>query len=99
MTARPRGSSGPSRRVGEPWERLGVVIDAGFSGETDSYGVESPCVVDTPGGYLMAYGGFDGEVTRLHMASSPDGRRWIPQGTIIQRGLKTLAPPPTPASC
>src|SRR5918998_3937287 len=44
-----------------PWERLGVAIDAGFSGETDDYGVESPCVVSTPGGYLMAYGGSDGE--------------------------------------
>lgn len=77
---------GAIQTVGEPWERLGVVIDAGFSGETDSYGVESPCVVETPVGYLMAYGGFDGEVTRLHMASSSDGRRWIPQGTIMQRG-------------
>ncbi len=51
---------GAIQKVGEPWERLGVVIDAGFSGETDSYGVESPCVVETPVGYLMAYGGFDG---------------------------------------
>jgi hypothetical protein len=48
--------------------RLGVAIDAGFAGDTDDYGVESPCVVKTPGGYLMAYAGFDGDVTRLHMA-------------------------------
>ena len=73
------------RRGGE-WERLGVVIDAGFAGDSDQYGVESPCVVKTPGGYLMAYAGFDGEVTRLHMATSHDGHEWITQGTIMQRG-------------
>jgi predicted GH43/DUF377 family glycosyl hydrolase len=74
------------KKRGERWKRIGVAIDAGFSGEADSYGVESPCVVATPGGYLMAYGGSDGEVTRLHMATSADGRRWVPQGTIMQRG-------------
>lgn len=76
---------GAVQRVGESWERLGVVIDVGFSGDADHYGVESPCVVRTPGGYLMSYGGFDGEVTRLHMATSADGRDWVPQGTIMQR--------------
>lgn len=76
---------GAVQRVGDQWDRLGVVIDAGFSGDADHYGVESPCVVRTPGGYLMAYGGFDGEVTRLHMATSADGRDWVPQGTVMQR--------------
>lgn len=76
---------GAVQRVGEAWERLGVIIDAGFSGDADHYGVESPCVVCTPGGYLMSYGGFDGEVTRLHMATSADGLNWVPQGTIMQR--------------
>ena len=74
------------RRPPEGWRRLGVAIDAGFAGESDQYSVESPCVVHTPGGYLMAYGGFDGESTRLHMASSSDGHAWTPQGTIMQRG-------------
>ena len=68
------------------WEPLGVAIDAGAAGDSDSYAAESPCVVATPGGYLMVYGGFDGEVERLHMATSDDGRRWEPQGTIMQRG-------------
>jgi predicted GH43/DUF377 family glycosyl hydrolase len=68
------------------WGRLGVAIDAGFAGDTDDYGVESPCVVKTPGGYLMAYAGFDGDVTRLHMATSLDGQHWVSQGTIMQRG-------------
>jgi len=75
------------QRPGGAWERLGVAIDAGFVGGSDQYGVESPCVVHTPGGYLMAYAGFDGEATRLHMATSVDGRSWTAQGTIMQRGL------------
>jgi predicted GH43/DUF377 family glycosyl hydrolase len=74
------------QRPGAAWERLGVAIDAGFAGDSDEYGVESPCVVRTPGGYLMAYAGFDGEATRLHMATSGDGHAWTPQGTIMQRG-------------
>jgi predicted GH43/DUF377 family glycosyl hydrolase len=74
------------RRPGGVWERVGVAIDAGFAGDSDRYGVESPSVVHTLGGYLMAYAGFDGEATRLHMATSDDGLRWTAQGTIMQRG-------------
>lgn len=74
------------QRPGRGWEQLGIAIDAGFTGDSDLYGVESPSVVRTPGGYLMAYGGFDGEATRLHMATSQDGGAWTPQGTIMQRG-------------
>lgn len=86
------GSDGQTSRIlsaiqrpGEPWERLGIGIDAGCAGETDGYGVEAPCVVRSPGGYLMVYGGFDGEISRLHMATSEDARRWECQGTILQR--------------
>lgn len=68
------------------WERLGIAIDAGLAGGTDEYGVEAPCVVRTPAGYLMAYAGSDGADTRLHMATSLDGDRWEPHGTFIQRG-------------
>ncbi len=74
------------QRPGRKWERQGVAIDAGSTGDSDLYGVESPSVVRTPGGYLMAYAGFDGEATQLHMATSEDGRGWTPQGTIMQRG-------------
>jgi predicted GH43/DUF377 family glycosyl hydrolase len=87
------GSDGTTSRIltaerppGGPWERQGVAIDAGFAGDTDSYGAESPCVVKTPGGYLMVYGGFDGEVSRLHMATSRGARLWESHGTIMQRG-------------
>jgi len=34
----------------------------------------------------MVYAGFDGEATRLHMATSGDGKTWTAQGTIMQRG-------------
>ena len=74
------------RSPGGSWERLGTAIGAGFAGDSDSYGAESPCVVKTPGGYLMVYGGFDGELSRLHMATSEDSNRWDTQGTIMQRG-------------
>lgn len=73
------------QRPGRPWERRGVSIDAGLAGDSDAYGVESPSVVFTPGGYLMAYAGSDGADTRLHMATSSDGRRWEPLGTFMQR--------------
>jgi predicted GH43/DUF377 family glycosyl hydrolase len=76
------------QRPGGQWKRLGVAVDAGFAGDSDRYSVESPCVVHTPGGYLMAYGGFDGEATRLHMATSSDGDAWTAQGTIMQRGAQ-----------
>ena len=87
------GSDGTTSRIltakrapGGGWEGLGVAIDAGFAGDSDSYGAESPCVVKTPGGYLMVYGGSDGDTSRLHMATSEDSHRWDAQGTIMQRG-------------
>ncbi|MGH9290038.1 MAG: hypothetical protein ACRD0V_17380, partial [Acidimicrobiales bacterium] len=36
------------QQPGQPWERLGISIDAGSSGESDAYGVEAPSVVRTP---------------------------------------------------
>lgn len=71
---------------GRNWQRVGLSLDAGASGPSDSYGVEAPSVVCTPGGFLMAYAGSDGADTRLHMATSDDGHRWEAQGTIMQRG-------------
>jgi len=74
------GSDGTTSRIlaaerpsGGVWERLGIAIDPGFAGDSDSYGAESPCVVKTTGGYLMVYGGFDGEASRpsqcLHLSA------------------------------
>jgi len=78
------GSSGGSSDG--RWERRGIAVEAGLAGESDQYGVESPSVVRTQGGYLMAYAGFDGETTRLHMATSTDGHAWTAHGTIMRRG-------------
>jgi predicted GH43/DUF377 family glycosyl hydrolase len=66
-------------------QRAGIAIDAGFAGETDRFGVDAPCVVRIPAGYLMAYGGSDGPDTRLHMATSADGERWEAHGTFMHR--------------
>jgi predicted GH43/DUF377 family glycosyl hydrolase len=74
------------RAPGQPWRRLGLSIDAGWSGASDAYGVEAPSVVRIPAGFLMAYAGSDGADTRLHMATSADGHRWDCQGTFMQRG-------------
>lgn len=74
------------QRPGRPWEGRGLSIDVGFAGESDAYGVESPSVVVTPGGYLMAYAGSDGADTRLHMAASPDGHVWKSLGSFMERG-------------
>jgi len=73
------------RVPGGGWERLGTAIEPGLSGPTDSFAAESPCVVKTPGGYLMVYG-LRFEVTRLHVATSTDARDWISRGILLQRG-------------
>jgi predicted GH43/DUF377 family glycosyl hydrolase len=74
------------QRPGLDWQQVGLSIDVGMWGDTDAYGVESPSVVLTPGGYLMAYAGSDGADTRLHMAASRDGHTWEALGPFIQRG-------------
>jgi predicted GH43/DUF377 family glycosyl hydrolase len=71
------------QRPGEPWRRIGVAIDAGLAGDSDRYGVESPSVIQVGDGYVMAYCGFDGERSRLHLATSADGHRWTTRGTAM----------------
>jgi predicted GH43/DUF377 family glycosyl hydrolase len=71
------------QRPGRSWERLGTAVDLGLAGRSDSYAVESPSVVATASGYLMAYAGSDGTDTRLHLAASADGTAWKPLGTIL----------------
>ncbi|MGH9041933.1 MAG: hypothetical protein ACRDZ3_17065 [Acidimicrobiia bacterium] len=70
------------RRPGVPWQRFGVAIEPGLAGDSDRYGVGSPCVVEVPDGYLMAYCGFDGRTSRLHLATSVDGHQWVTRGTV-----------------
>jgi len=97
------GSDGTTSRIltavrppGGTWGRPAMAIDAGSAGDSDSYGAESPCVVKTPGGSLMVYGGFDGKVSRLHMATSDDSHRWDPQGPSCSAAPRTPAGPTIP---
>lgn len=71
------------QRPGSSWQRLGIAVDPGLTGASDSYGVESPSVAATGDGYLMAYAGSDGSDTRLHLATSADGTRWTPLGLAL----------------
>jgi hypothetical protein len=87
------------QQPGQHWERLGISIDAGSSGESDAYGVEAPSVVRTPVGFLMAYAGSDGADTRLHIWLRPttatDGK---PTARSCSEGGPTRSAPPIPAS-
>jgi predicted GH43/DUF377 family glycosyl hydrolase len=76
---------------GGSWRRVGVAVDAGLAGDSDRYGVEAPCVVKLDEGYLMVYDGFDGRDSCLHLATSPDGHRWTPEGPIVPREARPLA--------
>jgi hypothetical protein len=84
------------RPPGGTWGQPAMAIDAGFAGDSDSYGAESPCVVKTPGGYLMVYGGFDGKVSRLHMATSDDSIAGILRARSCSAGPRTPAGPTIP---
>ena len=68
---------------GGSWRRVGVAVDAGLAGDSDRYGVEASSVVKIDEGYLMVYDGFDGRDSRLHLATSPNGSDWKPEGPIV----------------
>ena len=73
------------RPPGRSWQRVGTAVDAGLAGDSDRYGVDAACVVKVNNDYIMVYGGFDGRDNGLHLATSPDGHRWIPEGPILGR--------------
>lgn len=68
---------------GSPWQRVGTAVDAGLAGDSDRYGVEACCVARSNEGFVMVYGGFDGRDNLLHLATSPDGHQWMPEGPIV----------------
>lgn len=74
------------QRPRDGWSRLGVAVDAGLAGASDAAGAGSPSVLRTADGYLMAYVGSDGTVTRVHLATSTDGRSWRPDGPLAAPG-------------
>jgi len=83
------------RPPGQSWQRLGVAVDGGLAGDSDRYGVESSCVVKFGDGYLMVYGGFDGQHSRIHRATSVDGHRWAADGPILPGETRPTATPGT----
>jgi predicted GH43/DUF377 family glycosyl hydrolase len=76
---------------GGSWRRVGLAIDAGLAGDSDRYGVEASCVAKLEEQYLMVYDGFDGGESSLHLATSPDGHRWTPEGPIVAGEGRPLA--------
>lgn len=74
------------QRPRDGWSRQGVAVDAGLAGASDADGTGSPSVLRTADGYLMAYEGFEGSVSRVHLATSSDGRRWRPDGPFVPPG-------------
>jgi predicted GH43/DUF377 family glycosyl hydrolase len=76
---------------GRLWQRVGESIEPSLAGDSDRYGVGSPCVVKSGDEYLMVYGGFDGQANTLHLATSPDGHSWTAGGPIVPGETGPLA--------
>ena len=68
------------QRTQGSWARLGVSVEPGLAGASDAATIDTPSVVRTPSGYLMAYVGSDGTEPRVHLALSAEGERWVPAG-------------------
>lgn len=81
------------QRPGHSWVRRGAVIEPGFAGRSDAAGVAAPSIVRTSTGYLLAYIGSDGRTDRIHFATSSDGQRWQPQGSLPAAGGHDQAAP------
>jgi hypothetical protein len=64
------GPSGPWTADAQP------VLLPGSEGAWDSLAVRAPSVVRTEDGYVMFYGGYDGQQALIGMATSPDGVQW-----------------------
>ena len=71
---------------GENWNKQGVVIEEGSSGELDDAGVYTGCILKEGGIYKLWYGGNDGSSIRCLFATSEDGVNWEKQGTVIDVG-------------
>jgi predicted GH43/DUF377 family glycosyl hydrolase len=69
------------------WQKRGVVLDLGGTGET--YMVLSPSVIQIPGGgYAMYYmaSASSGYTFKIFRATSMDGITWQKQGLVIDKG-------------
>jgi predicted GH43/DUF377 family glycosyl hydrolase len=68
------------------WTRSGAVVDAAAAGHGDGQIVGSPSVIPIDSGFVMAYVVSGRSSSRVHLAASPDGLQWKPQGEIRPRG-------------
>jgi len=71
---------------GITWDKQGVVVDVGASGETDDFHTYAPCVILDGTTYKMWYTGYDGSHWRIHYATSTDGITWDKQGVVVDLG-------------
>jgi hypothetical protein len=72
---------------GITWTRQGMVMDLGFAGVYDSWGLAHVCVLkEMDGTYSMWYSGYDGSNYRILHATSNDGLSWISDGLALDIG-------------
>ena len=71
---------------GMNWNKQGLVIPLGSSGEADDYHASYPSVLFEDEEYKMWYSGYDGVQWRIMYANSTDGMNWIKHGIVIDVG-------------
>jgi predicted transcriptional regulator len=69
------------------WEKQGVVMNKGSSGEPDDIGLYPSTVLKgKDGSYKMWYSGL-GDCNRILYVTSPDGKTWTRHGVVLDIGL------------
>ena len=71
---------------GVDWDKHGIVVDLGSSGDTDEAMVHHCSVIKDGSTFKMWYAGRDASVYRLHYATSSDGISWSKQGMVLDTG-------------
>jgi predicted GH43/DUF377 family glycosyl hydrolase len=72
---------------GITWTRQGMVMDLGFAGVYDSWGLAHVGVLkEMDGTYSMWYSGYDGSNYRILHATSSDGLSWTSDGLAMDIG-------------
>lgn len=68
------------------FEKQGLVMDRGDTGEPDDTHVLSPSVMFLDGEYKMWYTGHDGSAYQICYANSTDGINWTRYGIVLPKG-------------
>ena len=66
----------------------GSVLGLGSGNEPDAFGAEDPYVLKENGTLRMWYVGYDGNIRRIHYATSTDGVNWTKKGVVLGPGGK-----------